>query len=182
MEGAEEGDGPRPSGVPAGQLQARFERLGPAVGEEDALGPGAGRQLRQLLGQVDLRLIVEIGAGHVQQLVGLVLDGGDDLGMAVPRRRDRDAGREIEKEIAVHVLDDRAAAAGTDQRINARVGRRHALGVALAAAPAPWGRAAAFSAREPCIDRKGTCLPPALREWMSFQRCFICQREDEITD
>ena len=164
MERAEERDGPRPAGVPAGQLQARFERLGPAVGEEDALGPGAGREFRQLLGQVDLRLIVEIGAGHVQQLVGLVLDGGDDFGMAVPGRRHRDAGREVEEEIAVHVLDDRAAAAGTDQRINARVGRRHALGVALQQGlPLGPGQRRLQRGNLALIEMKHVCLLPLLR-------------------
>ena len=111
MKGAEEGDGPRTARVPAGQLQAGFQRFGAAVGEEDALARLAGRHLGQPLRQVDLRLVVEIGARHVQQLAGLVLDGGDDLRMAVPGARHGDAGREVEEEIAVHVLDDRAAAA-----------------------------------------------------------------------
>ena len=131
VKGAEEGDGPRPPGVPAGQLQGRFERFGPAVGEEDPLRRCARRDLGQPLGQVDLRLVVEIGARHVQQLGRLVLNGGDDLRMTMPRRGDGDAGGEVEKQIAVHVLDDRPAAPGAHQRIDARVRRRHVLLVAL---------------------------------------------------
>ena len=48
MKAAKEGDGPRPAGVPAGQLQRGFERLGAAVGEEDAVvaGQGAGSARR----------------------------------------------------------------------------------------------------------------------------------------
>ncbi len=103
----------------------------PLLVKKTRLGDGAGRHLGQPLGQVDLRLVIEIGAGHVDQLAGLVLDGGDDLGMAVPRRGDGDAGGEIEEEVAVDVLDHRAAAALDDQGINARVGRRHVLLVAL---------------------------------------------------
>ena len=45
VERAEEGDDPRAAGVPAGQLQRRLQRLGAAVGEEDALGRRARRQL-----------------------------------------------------------------------------------------------------------------------------------------
>src|SRR5207253_3047110 len=42
-----------------------------------------------------------------------------------------DAGGEVEEEIAVHVLDDSPGAAGADERIDARVGRRHVSLVAI---------------------------------------------------
>jgi hypothetical protein len=57
----------------------------------------------------------------VQQLGRLILDGGDDLRMTVSGRGHGDAGGEVEEEVAVHVLDDGAAAALRDERIDARV-------------------------------------------------------------
>ena len=91
------------------------------------LAPLARRDLGELLRQVDLRRVVEIGPRHVQQLGRLVLDGGDDLRMAVAGRADGDAGGEVEEQVAVDVLDDRPAAALHRQRIDARVRRRHVL-------------------------------------------------------
>src|SRR5205823_9931967 len=112
VERPEERQRARAAGVPAGQFQPRLQRFGTAIGEEDALGRHAGRDLRQALGQVDLRLVVEVGPRHVDQLARLVLDRPGDLRMAVARRRDGDAGGEIEEEVAVHVLNDGARAAG----------------------------------------------------------------------
>src|SRR5688500_17048847 len=51
--------------------------------------------------------------------------------MAMTRGGHGDAGREVEEQIAVHILDDGAAAAGADQRIDERVRRRHVLLVVL---------------------------------------------------
>src|SRR5262249_14910290 len=90
VEGADEGDGARPAGVPAGELEGGLEGLGAAVGEEDAFGAAARGDLAQALGEIDLRLVVEIGTGHVQQLRRLVLDGGDDVRVAVAGGGDGD--------------------------------------------------------------------------------------------
>ena len=124
---AEERDHVLPARVIAGQLERRLDRLGPAIGEEDPLGDAARRDLGELLRQVDLRRVVEIGARHVQQLGRLLLNGRDDPRMAMAGRADGDAGREIEKQIAVDVLDDRPVAALDRQRIDARVRRRRVL-------------------------------------------------------
>ena len=86
---------------------------------------------RQLFGQPDLRLVVEVRPRHVDELLRLLGDGLDDLGVADAGRVDGDAGRAVEKAIAVDVLDDRALAAGDDERIVARVGRRHEFLVAF---------------------------------------------------
>src|SRR5206468_1525368 len=84
----------------------RLQRLGPAVGVEHPLGRRPGGQLGQPLGQVDLRLVVEVGAGHVDQPGRLVLDGGDDFRVAVAGGGHGDAGGEVEEQVAVHVVDD----------------------------------------------------------------------------
>ena len=58
------------------------------------------------------------------QLGGLLLNGGDDLGMAVAGGGYGDAGGEVEELVAIHVLDHDAASALGDQRIGAGVGGR----------------------------------------------------------
>ena len=69
--------------------------------------------------------VVEVGAGHVDQFGGLVLDGLHDFGMTVAGGVDGDAGGEVEELVAVDVFDAAAAAAFGDQRIAAGVGGRH---------------------------------------------------------
>ena len=44
----------------------------------------------------------------MDQVVGLLLDGADDAGMGVAGRVDRDAGSEVEEQVAVDVLDGEA--------------------------------------------------------------------------
>src|SRR5205823_1607134 len=87
-------------------------------------GAAAGGDFGELFGEVPLRSIVEVGPRHVQQLGGLVLDGGDDSRVAVAGGADRDAGREVEEAVAVHILHYRSIAAGASQWINAGVRRR----------------------------------------------------------
>ena len=121
MEGAEEGDDLLPSGVVTGQFECRFDRLGSRICEEDPLGRIAGRNFSQLHREVCLGRIIEIGARHVHQLFGLMLNGRHDTRMAVPGRTDGNARREIEKQIPVDVLNDRAFPALHRQRIVAGI-------------------------------------------------------------
>jgi hypothetical protein len=67
----------------------------------------------------------------VNQLGGLLLDGGDDFRMAMAGGDNRDARSEIKKGVAVHVFDRRATADPGDQRVIAGVGRRDYVLVAL---------------------------------------------------
>ncbi len=130
VERAEERDQERALGVVARQLDGRFVRLGARVAEE-ALDLAVDRDdAADLLGQPHLRLVVEVGPRHVQELLRLLDDGGDDVGMRVSGRVDGDAGGAVEELVAVDVLDDGAFTAGHHQRIAAGVGRRHRLGVA----------------------------------------------------
>ena len=55
-------------------------------------------------------LVVEVGAGHVDEFGGLVLDRLDYFGMTVAGRVDGDAGGEVEELVAVDVGDADAAA------------------------------------------------------------------------
>jgi len=112
---------------------------------EDAFGGFSRSQLGEALGQVDLRLVIKIGPGHVDELGGLLLDGGDHGGVAVARGDHGDAGREIKEQVAIHVFNDGAAAALHHEGINARVRRRHVTLIALQKGRAP-------GARKRCLD------------------------------
>ena len=110
--------------VIARELHGGFDGFGAGISEIDALRALARRNGREFFGQFHHALVIEIRAGHVDQLGGLFLDGGDDLRMAMAGGDDGDARGEIEEGVAVHVFDQRAAAGLRDQRIVARVGRR----------------------------------------------------------
>ncbi len=68
-------------------------------------------------------LVVKIGAGDVDQLGGLFLDGSDDLRMAMPRRNNRNAGGKVQELVSVDVFYSDAAAAFGDHGIGAGVAR-----------------------------------------------------------
>ena len=78
VEAAEEGDDLVAAGGVAGQLDGAFHGFGAGVAEGDAPRDVAGRDFVQLFGQGDQFLVVEIGARHVDQAGGLLLDGFDD--------------------------------------------------------------------------------------------------------
>ena len=64
----------------------------------------------------------------MDELGRLLLDGRDHLWMRVTSRIDRDAGGEIEEEVAVDVLDRQALATNRDDRVGTgQAGRRPRL-------------------------------------------------------
>jgi len=75
-------------------------------------------------GIAGIELMQEIGVAetreHVLDLNSHLLDGLDDLRMAVAGGRHGDAGVQVEEEVAVDVLDDRARAAAGHEGIRAR--------------------------------------------------------------
>ena len=103
----------------------------PELPKETRRGTVAGRDFGQLLRQRHQFFVIEIGAGHVDQARGLLLDGLHHARMAMAGRDHRDSGVEIEKTIAVHILHHGAFAALRHQRIAARIGRRNGAVVAL---------------------------------------------------
>ena len=80
---------------------------------------------RQLLRKAHLRLVVEVRSRHVQELLRLIRDRLDHVRVRVAGRIHRDARRAVEEDVAVDVLDHRAASALDDERIPARVRRRN---------------------------------------------------------
>ena len=78
---AEERDDAVALGVIPGQLDRRLDRLGARVARRTCFAPVDGAMRVDLLGQPHLRLVIEVGARHVQELLRLLDDRGDDLGM-----------------------------------------------------------------------------------------------------
>ena len=103
----------------------------PELEKNDRFGAAERRDRVDLLAEPHLRLVVEVRARHVQELLRLIDDGGDDVGMRVAGGVDGDAGGAVEEHVAVDVLDGGAVAARHDERIAARVRRRDDLAVAL---------------------------------------------------
>ena len=121
VEAAEEGDELVAAGVIAGQLEGGLDGLGAGVAEVDAFGLAAGGEGGELLGEVDHVLVIEVGAGHVDEAFGLPANGFDDARVAVAGGDDGDAGVEVEEAVAVDVVDHGAFAVVDDQRVVARV-------------------------------------------------------------
>jgi hypothetical protein len=85
----------------------------------------------QLLRELRHALVVKIGAGHVNQLGSLLLNRGDNLRMAMSGRAHGNAGRKVEKRVAVHVFDDGTVPSLGHQGIVARIRGRHEFRVSL---------------------------------------------------
>jgi hypothetical protein len=67
----------------------------------------------------------------VQELLRLIDDRLDDVGMRMAGGVDGNPGRAIEEQVPIDIFDHRAFAARHHERIAARVGRRDGLAVAL---------------------------------------------------
>jgi hypothetical protein len=83
MESAEERDEFFAPRVIAGELDGRFNRFRAGIAVIHALLVFAGRDLDELFGELNHIRIIEIGARHMDQLGGLLLDRGDHVGMAM---------------------------------------------------------------------------------------------------
>ena len=66
------------------QLDARLDRFGAGVAEERSHAAVDRRDRRELLREPHLRLVVEVGARHVQELLRLLGDRADDSGCEWP--------------------------------------------------------------------------------------------------
>ena len=147
-------------GVPAGQFESRFDGFGAGIAEIDLAGPRIRprRQTGQLFRQFDLGRIVEVGAGHVEELFGLFLDGPDHERMAVAGGANGDPGGEIEKEIAVRITDPEALGRFGHKRIAAGVGRGNELPVHRdeCRSPRPRKRGSYFRTLHDDSSRLGT--------------------------
>ena len=115
MEGAQEGDHVLAAGVVPCQLEGGFHDLGTGVAEEDADLARHRRDAHQLGCGMGVDGQVEVGGAEVEQVGRLLCDDLDDPLVAVAGRVDRDAGGEVEEQVAVDVLDlEPVAADGHD--------------------------------------------------------------------
>ena len=97
----------------------------PELPKNDRAPPSNGAIGRDFLREPDLRLVVEIGARHVNEPARLIGNRLDDGRMRMAGRIHGDTGRAVEEPVAVDVFDDAARRVVDDQRIAARVRRRH---------------------------------------------------------
>ncbi len=137
---AQESDELIPAGVITGELDSAFDGLRPGIAERDSPLQAAWRHRGQLLRHLYEILVIEIGAGHVNQTGRLLLDRFDNPRMAVPRGYNRNACVEIQKRIAVHIFNDCALTTLGDERISPRIGRRNKTAVPrnYVASPRAW--------------------------------------------
>src|SRR5436309_1867212 len=124
VESAEEADDRWPSGRVTRELDRAFDRLCPGVRQEDPLLAWPGRELSEPFAQCREALVVEVRAADMKEACGGLLHRFHDLGMAISCRCNRDAGHEIEKAVAVHVLDHGALTARDRQWILFGIRRR----------------------------------------------------------
>src|SRR5215203_952817 len=147
VEAAEKRDHPVTPGGVSSQLDRGFDRLRSRVREERSLVAGERRDLVELLTQANLWLVVEVRPRHVQELLRLIDDGRDDVGMGMAGGVHRDAGGAIEEEVPVDVFNHGASAARHDKGIAPRVRRGHYFAVSFndRSGLRPW---------EGCNDRR----------------------------
>ncbi len=131
MKGAMKGDHMLAFGMIARQLEGRLDGLGAGIGEENFFAALAWRQAGELLGQLDHRFIIKIAAANMEKLARLLFNRFNHPWMGMTGVGHRNAGHEIEKQIAVDVFDHTAAPFLDHQRIDATVGRRGAFLIAL---------------------------------------------------
>ena len=130
VKAAEKRDDVVAPGRVAGELDARLDRFGPGVAEKRAHAAVDRRDGREVLGELHLRLVIEVGARHVQKPLRLLGDRPHDVGMGMAGGVDGNPGGAVEEHVAVDILHHRAFAALNDERITACVGWRDDDGVA----------------------------------------------------
>jgi hypothetical protein len=98
---------PLPLGVRPGDVDGGFDRFGPGVHEHGLLGEVAGARPVEHLGRLDHRLVGRDDGAHVDELVGLILDGVDHRLGCVAHRQHPDAAGHVDEGVAVDVGDER---------------------------------------------------------------------------
>ncbi len=103
VEGAAKGNHPWALGVGAGNLDGVFHRLSAGGEQRGFLGVAAGREGVELFGQADIAFIRHDLIAGVGEVLQLLLQRGDDLGMAMADVHHRDAAGEVDIALAFDV-------------------------------------------------------------------------------
>src|SRR5579883_1724626 len=113
------------------QLNGSFYRFGAGITKRDSLAKRTRRQSRQLFSQQHHAVVIEIRAGHVQELSGLSLNRLEHPWVRMARCRYRDARVEIQKAVPVHTFDDRPVTALHHEGITPCIRSRKDIAVPL---------------------------------------------------
>ena len=116
---AGEGDDAGTAGVDRGGFEGGFDGFGAGVGEEDAGGrlvPATEREPGEFAGELEFEFVGMNVAHRMQELPGLLADGGDDAGVGVADGGDAEGGGEVNVAVAVGVPDVGAGGALPEDR------------------------------------------------------------------
>ena len=120
VEPAEERHDVGPARCVAGELDRGLDHLRPRVAEVGALAPRDRRDVRDPLAELRVDREVEVRGAEVDDGPGLLGDRRNDVRVGVAGGGDRDAGSEVEEQVAVDVLDGQTLGADGNDRIGAR--------------------------------------------------------------
>ena len=124
MEGAQECDDVGTFRCEAGELDRGLDHFRAAVTEIGPDGAVDRRDAGELVADLGVDREIEIRRAEVDQVGGLLLDRTHDGGMRVAGRGNGNAGREIEEQIPVDVLDRQPLAPDRDDGVRPRQARR----------------------------------------------------------
>jgi hypothetical protein len=110
--------------VVASEFHGALDGFGAGVAVVELVRAGHGSDSGETLGEVGHVLVVEVGAGDVDELGCLILNGLDDFRMAVAGGVNGDAGGEVEELVAIDVCDAETATGLRDHGIAASVAGR----------------------------------------------------------
>src|SRR5438552_1846477 len=110
-----------PAGRVTREFHCGFDCFGSGVSKEAPPGFAARHQRLQLPSELGHLLVVKIGAGHVDQLRGLPLNGSHNVGMAMSRRADGNSSTEVQEPVSVDVLHYGASTALGHEGIRTRI-------------------------------------------------------------
>jgi hypothetical protein len=99
----------------AGQFHCGFDRLGSGVSKKTAPRLSVRHQRFELSRKIRHLPVVEVGPGHVNERLGLLLDGAHDIRMAVPGGANGYTRVEVEESISIDVFHNRTPSTGGDQ-------------------------------------------------------------------
>ena len=136
MKSAQVGDAARAPAMVACHLERRLDALGARVGEKGPRLLGDGGQGVEPFGQLHLRRIVKVGPGHVEEAARLILDGLDDVRVAVAGRAHGDPSAHVEETVAIYVPHLGASAMVHDKGVGTGGGGGELCPVALDPRPA----------------------------------------------